>query len=78
MTAQPNLAAIILAAGFSSRMGQFKPLLPLGRTTVIDHAIATFNAPFISDIVVVVGHLGEKIVSHLAGTYRQDSAKPGF
>src|SRR5438876_846788 len=34
-----EVAAIILAAGQSSRMGAFKPLLPFGDKTVIEHTI---------------------------------------
>lgn len=52
----PVLAALILAAGYSSRMGQFKPLLPLGGTTVIASAIHTFRNAGINRVVVVTGH----------------------
>jgi CTP:molybdopterin cytidylyltransferase MocA len=34
-----EVAAIILAAGRSERMGAFKPLLPFGSQTVIDSCI---------------------------------------
>lgn len=30
-----GVEAVLLAAGYSSRMGELKPLLPLGKTTVI-------------------------------------------
>jgi molybdenum cofactor cytidylyltransferase len=53
---QPVLAALILAAGYSSRMGQFKPLLPLDGKTVIESAIATFRNAGITRIVVATGH----------------------
>jgi putative nucleotidyltransferase with HDIG domain len=53
---QPVLAALILAAGYSSRMGQFKPLLPLDGRTVIESAIATFRNAGITRISVVTGH----------------------
>ena len=59
-------AAVILAAGYSSRMGKFKPLLSLGDKTVLESTVSTFRLPFISDILVVVGHNREKIVSHVA------------
>ena len=36
-------AAVILAGGLSTRMEQFKPLLPLGDKTVVDHIIGTFS-----------------------------------
>lgn len=38
----PQLAAIVLAAGFSSRMEQFKPLLPIAGETITDHVISLF------------------------------------
>ena len=33
-------SAVILAAGLSSRMMDFKPLLPFGGTTVIQHTVS--------------------------------------
>lgn len=47
-----NLGAVILAAGFSSRMGAFKPLLTLGKTTVLEHVAQTFIHAEITPIVV--------------------------
>ena len=40
MTPLGRYAAIILAAGFSTRMGQFKPLLRLGGETMTDRVIS--------------------------------------
>ena len=48
--------AIVLAAGYSSRMGEFKPLLPLGETTVLERIITLFQDAGVSDIRVVVGY----------------------
>jgi len=53
-------AAIVLAGGLSSRMKQFKPLLPLGDETVSDHAIATFIGCGV-DVLLVIGHRREDI-----------------
>ena len=47
--------AVILAAGASSRMGSFKPLLELGGRTVIERLIAAFRAGGVADPCVVVG-----------------------
>jgi putative nucleotidyltransferase with HDIG domain len=52
----PALAALILAAGYSSRMGQFKPLLPLDGRSVIESTINTFRKAGITRIIVVTGH----------------------
>lgn len=53
---RPTLSAIILAAGFSSRMGRFKPLLPLGDRSVLAHTVELFQRAEIEDIRVVAGH----------------------
>ena len=61
MTSQ-RFAAIILAAGYSSRMGSFKPLLSLGKGTIIEGVIALFRASGIDDIRVVAGHNKEALL----------------
>lgn len=55
-------AALILAAGYSSRMGCFKPLLPLGKTTVLERVITLFRDEGIPDIRVVLGYRAEELV----------------
>lgn len=50
-----GFGAVILAAGFSSRMGAFKPLLPLGNATVLEHIVQTIHHAEITP-VVVTGH----------------------
>ncbi|MCK5164811.1 MAG: NTP transferase domain-containing protein [Desulfobacula sp.] len=50
------VSAIILAAGLSSRMNDFKPLLPLGGKTMVERVINLFKANDIADIIVVTGH----------------------
>jgi molybdenum cofactor cytidylyltransferase len=56
-----DLAAIILSAGFSSRMADFKPLLPLGDSTVIENAVNIFKRAGIENITVVAGHRAEEL-----------------
>ncbi|MFN2498285.1 MAG: NTP transferase domain-containing protein [Pyrinomonadaceae bacterium] len=60
-----NIAAVILAAGQSSRMGSFKPLLPFGNKTVIESTIDYLSAVGIETIIVVVGHRAGEIKTHL-------------
>lgn len=62
-----HLSAVILAAGLSSRMGRFKPLLPLGDTTVVERMVALYQQAGIDDICVVIGYQGEKIRAALKG-----------
>ena len=61
-----EIAAVILAAGYSSRMGAFKPLLPFGATTLLDRSVALFRAAGIADIRVVVGHRADDLLPLLA------------
>jgi molybdenum cofactor cytidylyltransferase len=49
------IAAIVLAAGLSQRMGQPKMLLPWGDTTIIGQVVDTVLAGGIEKIVVVAG-----------------------
>jgi molybdenum cofactor cytidylyltransferase len=60
-----SIAAILLAAGRSERMGAFKPLLPFGQTTVIEACINYLTAGGAETIVVVVGHSAPQIRQHL-------------
>lgn len=57
-----SVAAIVLAAGESSRMGRPKPLLPLDGTTFLGHLLAELGASRISRTVVVLGHHPEVIL----------------
>lgn len=50
-----KFGAVIAAAGLSSRMGAFKPLLPLGGSTVIGRVIDALREGGAEDIVVVTG-----------------------
>lgn len=54
-----TIAAVILAAGLSSRMGESKPLLSLGDRSLLAHCRAVFAACGLTEILVVVGHRGE-------------------
>lgn len=56
-----KLAVLIIAAGYSSRMNDFKPLLPFGETTALERLIQTYEAHGIEHIYVVVGHRQDDI-----------------
>lgn len=58
------IAAIVLAAGQSRRMGQNKLFLPYGASTVID-TIITEVAVCVRDLVVVTGHQSDRLAEHL-------------
>ncbi|MFH0731029.1 MAG: NTP transferase domain-containing protein [Pseudomonadota bacterium] len=63
MTIQADISAIILAAGLSSRMGEFKPLLPLGEKNVLARVVTLFHQTGITDIRVVVGHRSTELIA---------------
>ena len=59
---EAGLAAIVLAAGKSTRMGCDKPLLPLGDRTVVERVVDLFQSSGITDVRVVVGHHAERLM----------------
>ncbi len=70
-----STAAIILAAGSSSRMGagRHKLLLPLGEHSVLAHVIAATLASQARPIVVVLGHQMSQVRESI-NAYTADSA----
>jgi molybdenum cofactor cytidylyltransferase len=63
------IPAIVLAAGRSSRMGRAKATLPLaGGDTFLTRIVRTFLDAGVDDVVVVVGHEAEAIVSSFAAS----------
>ncbi|MCF8435441.1 MAG: NTP transferase domain-containing protein [Ignavibacteriales bacterium] len=61
-----NIGAIILAAGFSSRMGEFKPLMNL-KGEILLEIILNKLIPVSDKIVIVTGHNSEIVSSFLEG-----------
>ena len=57
-----SVSAIVLAAGYSSRMGKFKPLLPLGNKTIIERVVDLFRESGVNDIRVVFGYRGGELL----------------
>src|SRR5712691_6533785 len=55
------ISAIVLAAGSSSRMGETKPLLPLGGRPLLDHVLATVRRSHVDEIIVVLGRDADRI-----------------
>lgn len=54
-----GIAAVILSAGYSSRMKRFKPLLPVGETTAVQKLIHSVKDAGIGRIVTVTGYSRE-------------------
>jgi molybdenum cofactor cytidylyltransferase len=62
------IAAIVLAAGMSRRMGEPKMVLPWGQTTVIGHVVNVLAQPGIDEIVVVTGGAHDLVEAALQGS----------
>ena len=56
-----QVAAILLAAGQSRRMGALKPLLPFGNKTVIESCIEYLRLGGADTLVAVLGHRADEI-----------------
>ncbi|MEW6126402.1 MAG: nucleotidyltransferase family protein [Acidobacteriota bacterium] len=50
------ISAILLAAGESRRMGEFKQLLPFGEKTFVESCVDNLLASSIDELIVVTGH----------------------
>ena len=73
-----NFYGIILAAGYSSRMGELKALLPLNGNTVLSRCIRLLVDGGISDIFVITGHEAEKIGSEVKALGMRAVFNPNF
>ena len=61
-----RFGAVILAAGLSTRMKAFKPLLPVDGRPALEGLIETAKAAGLTDITVVTGHNREALAPELA------------
>lgn len=61
-----HIAAVILAAGSSSRMGEAKQLLRLGDRTLLEQVIDNVRSSGVDDIVLVLGHDADAIRKSIA------------
>jgi molybdenum cofactor cytidylyltransferase len=61
-----HIAAVILAAGMSSRMGEAKQLLRLGERTLLEQVIENVRSSGVDNIVLVLGHGADAIQETIA------------
>ncbi len=62
-----QIGALVVAAGMSSRMGEFKPMLSIGSISVAQRVIATLHQAGVGKIVMVTGYNAVMLERHLAG-----------
>jgi CTP:molybdopterin cytidylyltransferase MocA len=73
-----NSTAIVLAAGLSSRMGEFKPLLPFDGRPMLWRVIESLRNGGVTSVIVVTGHRREEVESALRGLDVQCVFNPQF
>jgi molybdenum cofactor cytidylyltransferase len=73
-----RLAALVLAAGRSSRMGDLKPLLEVEGRTLLEWAVGAFTGAGFDDVIVVTGHRGDEVAVAAARAGAVPVANPGF
>ncbi len=61
-----STGAVLVAAGLSSRMEAFKPMLPFGNSTISRHMVSMLKDMGIDPVVVVTGYRGDELQQHLS------------
>lgn len=73
-----KLVGVILAAGLSSRMGAFKPLLEVGGQSMAMRVVSLMQSAGADPVIVVTGHRHEELETHLAGCGVQFVYNPDY
>src|SRR6266850_3206131 len=66
-TERPRVAAVVLAAGSSTRMGRNKLLLDLGGETLVRRAVRAAAGGGVDQVIVVLGHEEPRVRAELDG-----------
>lgn len=64
-----RFSGLVLAAGMSSRMGAFKPLLPFRGMTVIENTVSSVFSGGAERVVTVVGKNGDEVQKTLRARF---------
>lgn len=65
MTRDGKIAAVVLAAGASTRMGQNKMLLELAGESVLRRAVRAARVAGLAPVLVVTGHQSERVAAEI-------------
>lgn len=61
-----RIGAVIVAAGMSRRMQDFKQLMKIGELTMAERVVTTITQAGVNDIVVVTGYRAEEVEAELS------------
>jgi len=64
-----KINGLILTAGLSSRMGDFKPLMPLEGKTMIEHSIDSMLDAGVAGVTVVLGYRAGEVAALIESRY---------
>lgn len=73
-----RVTAILLAAGQSTRMGDFKQLMPFRGRTIVEASVETLLASSVDDLLVVVGHRADEVAAALSRLGVRTVRNPDF
>lgn len=73
-----RIPAVVLAAGYSSRMNAFKPLLPLGEGLVLEHVVESLRRAGVEDIHLVTGYDRERLTEIQKAFGLKEAHNPDF
>jgi CTP:molybdopterin cytidylyltransferase MocA len=73
-----SAAALVLSAGFSVRMGDFKPLMTLGGVTLLERAVRLFQSVGVGTVHVVVGHRAAELTPRVEGLGARCELNPAY
>jgi molybdenum cofactor cytidylyltransferase len=59
------ISAVILAAGASSRLGEFKQLIKLGRTMLLERIIRSVKSTKVNEVILILGYRADEIQRRL-------------
>ena len=69
MQGRETICALILAAGLSRRMGDFKPLLPLRGKTLIENSVESVLSGGAETVTVVTGYRADEVENVLRRSF---------
>ena len=78
MMAPGKTIGLILAAGYSSRMGTFKPLLPIGDMAAMERVTAALRKAGVETVIGVTGYERERLSPIFAAEGIREAYNPDF
>jgi len=72
------VAAVVLAAGESKRMGKPKQLMPFGSRTIVEQTIDNLLSSRVGEVIVVVGYKAHEVIKTIASRPVKIAINPAY